>query len=304
MKINLLPAVSAAFLLGTLFSSAHADNADDHKAFNSYKIQFFRSYCTSCHGEKKPKGDVSLHDISLDFKSDEVGGRWVAVLNQLENGEMPPKKKPQPAHAERQNFIAAIKNQFSLAGKPVEQMRGDPKYGNYVNHEALFSGEHKGPSFSRPRIWRISPYIDGKSSPFSLSQVEGFKDYAQMWSLDKPTMELLMAKSRGVVETQIGPSEADLKVQDQIWRDTILNRRRALKKEVEQPGALFGKEPNNEGHKKKLENKLKELKKKDLPALQGAVLFVAAVFVLVNLAVDLCYAKLDPRIRLDGGRSD
>ena len=36
---------------------------------------------------------------------------------------------------------------------------------------------------------------------------------------------------------------------------------------------------------------------KDFPMVQGIVLFVAAVYVLVNLAVDLVYAWLDPRIR-------
>lgn len=39
--------------------------------------------------------------------------------------------------------------------------------------------------------------------------------------------------------------------------------------------------------------------KKDLPALQGAVLVVAAIFVGANLAVDLAYAWLDPRIRVE-----
>jgi peptide/nickel transport system permease protein len=36
---------------------------------------------------------------------------------------------------------------------------------------------------------------------------------------------------------------------------------------------------------------------KDFPVLQGTVLFVAAAYVLINLAVDLSYAWLDPRIR-------
>jgi peptide/nickel transport system permease protein len=35
---------------------------------------------------------------------------------------------------------------------------------------------------------------------------------------------------------------------------------------------------------------------RDYPVLQGAVLLVAALFLLVNLLVDLLYAKLDPRI--------
>jgi peptide/nickel transport system permease protein len=36
---------------------------------------------------------------------------------------------------------------------------------------------------------------------------------------------------------------------------------------------------------------------RDYPMLQGTVLFIAAMFALVNLLVDLTYAYLDPRIR-------
>jgi ABC-type dipeptide/oligopeptide/nickel transport system permease component len=39
--------------------------------------------------------------------------------------------------------------------------------------------------------------------------------------------------------------------------------------------------------------------KRDLPAIQGTVLFMSAVFVLVNLLTDLAYAKADPRVAYD-----
>ncbi len=39
--------------------------------------------------------------------------------------------------------------------------------------------------------------------------------------------------------------------------------------------------------------------KRDLPAIQGAVLFMAILFMAVNLAVDLLYARVDPRVKLD-----
>ncbi|GED66966.1 glutathione ABC transporter permease [Brevibacillus reuszeri] len=38
---------------------------------------------------------------------------------------------------------------------------------------------------------------------------------------------------------------------------------------------------------------------RDYPAIQGSILFVAALFVIVNLVVDLCYGSVDPRIRYD-----
>lgn len=38
--------------------------------------------------------------------------------------------------------------------------------------------------------------------------------------------------------------------------------------------------------------------KRDLPAIQGAVLFMAVLFMAVNLVVDLVYARVDPRVKL------
>jgi len=38
------------------------------------------------------------------------------------------------------------------------------------------------------------------------------------------------------------------------------------------------------------------ISRRDLPAIQGTVLFLSTVFVLVNLLTDLAYAKADPRI--------
>lgn len=42
--------------------------------------------------------------------------------------------------------------------------------------------------------------------------------------------------------------------------------------------------------------------KRDFPVIQGAVLFMAVLFILVNLAVDLSYGAIDPRIRPEGGK--
>jgi ABC-type dipeptide/oligopeptide/nickel transport system permease component len=39
--------------------------------------------------------------------------------------------------------------------------------------------------------------------------------------------------------------------------------------------------------------------KRDLPAIQGSILFLSLVFVLVNLLTDLLYAKADPRVAFE-----
>lgn len=44
---------------------------------------------------------------------------------------------------------------------------------------------------------------------------------------------------------------------------------------------------------------LNAIEKRDLPAIQGSILFLSLVFVLVNLITDLVYAKVDPRVAYD-----
>ena len=39
---------------------------------------------------------------------------------------------------------------------------------------------------------------------------------------------------------------------------------------------------------------------RDYAVVQGCLLFTALVYVLVNLAVDLCYPLLDPRVTVEG----
>jgi peptide/nickel transport system permease protein len=38
---------------------------------------------------------------------------------------------------------------------------------------------------------------------------------------------------------------------------------------------------------------------RDYPAVQGVVLVIALLVVLTNLATDICYVYLDPRIRYE-----
>ena len=44
---------------------------------------------------------------------------------------------------------------------------------------------------------------------------------------------------------------------------------------------------------------LTAIDKRDLPAIQGSILFLSLVFVLVNLLTDVLYARVDPRVSYD-----
>jgi len=59
-------------------------------------------------------------------ESAETGRRWLTVLGQLKNGEMPPEDELQPSHEQRARLIAVIIEQFWLAGNPIERLRSTP----------------------------------------------------------------------------------------------------------------------------------------------------------------------------------
>jgi ABC-type dipeptide/oligopeptide/nickel transport system permease component len=42
---------------------------------------------------------------------------------------------------------------------------------------------------------------------------------------------------------------------------------------------------------------LNAIMKRDFPAIQGTVLFMALIFIVINIIVDICYAWVDPRVR-------
>ena len=44
---------------------------------------------------------------------------------------------------------------------------------------------------------------------------------------------------------------------------------------------------------------LTAIDKRDLPAVQGSILFLSLLFVMVNLVTDLLYARVDPRVAYD-----
>ncbi len=55
---------------------------------------FFAAHCQTCHAGKEPKGDFLVQSLTADFLDKANRERWLAVLEQLKSGAMPPKEKP------------------------------------------------------------------------------------------------------------------------------------------------------------------------------------------------------------------
>jgi mono/diheme cytochrome c family protein len=69
---------------------------------------FLEKHCISCHGPKKDKGDLRIDLLSRDFKLGADTHHWAEVIEQVNSGEMPPKKEKKPTQAEIAAFVTSL----------------------------------------------------------------------------------------------------------------------------------------------------------------------------------------------------
>lgn len=85
--------------------------AEDASAdFTRTVALFVQTYCISCHDDRRQSGDRSFEAFAKTPASPHQQETLIEILEQLNLGEMPPKKRDvaQPADAERKAVVAAI----------------------------------------------------------------------------------------------------------------------------------------------------------------------------------------------------
>ncbi len=75
-------------------------------------VPFVEKHCVQCHGEKKTKGDLSLHTFKDDESILKANKIWLTVVEKVRSGEMPPKGKPRPSPQEIEQFEKGVKGVF------------------------------------------------------------------------------------------------------------------------------------------------------------------------------------------------
>ena len=71
----------------------------------------FKKHCYSCHGEKKQKGDITLHDLDSLEAAFQKHALLDNIIDQIESGDMPPDDEDVlPSDAERKQLIDALSN--------------------------------------------------------------------------------------------------------------------------------------------------------------------------------------------------
>ena len=181
---------------------------------------FFATHCTDCHGEESAKGDLRLHDLRMDFSEARVVDTWQNVLEKLETGEMPPKKKPRPSAHIVETMTHRIRVELQKIGvqAEIDHKLRSPDFGNHINHEKLFDGSHRGPSYSPSRLWRVNPNVYDRfvkdvgrglreataiHQPFAIDENKGvIADYAAQHFADSATLQLLMMNCQSIANYQ------------------------------------------------------------------------------------------------------
>jgi hypothetical protein len=111
-----------------------------------------------CHGKEDPEGDLSLHTLSPDPKSPKEIEIWKKIFEQLDSGQMPPRKAKQPSPVDRRHAIASVKSTLKAGGVKFDELKElSPSRGNWVDHDELFSGKAEGEAGTPSRVWRLSP---------------------------------------------------------------------------------------------------------------------------------------------------
>ena len=113
MRCFLISGASLVALLGSPFARAEGPALD-----------FIASYCLECHDEDIQKGERQFDQISFPIQ-DEMGIISVQeIIDQLNLGQMPPKKADQPVHEEKAAAIAALTKEVADAHARLKSTGG------------------------------------------------------------------------------------------------------------------------------------------------------------------------------------
>jgi hypothetical protein len=152
---------------------------------------FLKTYCTSCHGGEKPKGDL---DLSVYATVDGVLKdlrRWETVLEQLEAGSMPPgKAKEHPTMEARRQAVAWIRD---LRKYEAKRNAGDP---GSVPARRLSNAEYDYTIRDLTGV-DIQP---AKEFPVDPANEAGFDNSAESLKMSPALLDKYLAGARRVTE--------------------------------------------------------------------------------------------------------
>lgn len=108
MPVKVICKRLAGFWAGLLMPVVLAPSLFGKVGFDREVKPFLEAYCVKCHGEKKKKGGVRLHQVDGAMNREEELELWELIEELVETGEMPPEDEKQPTEEERKRVVQWI----------------------------------------------------------------------------------------------------------------------------------------------------------------------------------------------------
>jgi hypothetical protein len=185
--------------------------------------QFLKENCHACHGAEKQKGKVRLDQLNLAKPTAADRDLLKRIGEQLTFQEMPPEDEKQPKRAAVEAVIAWIENTLGADGErrfsAAEKLK-QPGYGNYADHDTLFTPPAERKAATPARLWRLDVesfiakarswtgnkklFADDRSNKKPVSfpyqgPAHTFLDDAGVHGFDRSTTEMLMLETESLV---------------------------------------------------------------------------------------------------------
>lgn len=203
-------------------STVSANNAEVRFVVPTKAQSVITKHCFYCHSGDSSEGDVRFDNLAKLSTATRLG-----LLNKAQEqiffGLMPPQDAEQLSNADRSQLTAWLRSELLKhnASKLDEKLRY-PEYGNYVDHEKLFSGEIDDAPFTPARRWLVSPQIFlervndvfkltdrsrqksfyGVTNPFVLPDHSGVRDY-DVTALDGGHLLVMLNNAQWISQKQI-----------------------------------------------------------------------------------------------------
>ena len=111
-------------LLAAIAAGGAPVRADGPVTLAEHIRPVLEKFCFDCHNEKKHKGDLNMVEFSGHAQLADHRKVWESIAEQIESGEMPPDKKPQPTDEQRELLLKFIDGQLSKADCKTDKNPG------------------------------------------------------------------------------------------------------------------------------------------------------------------------------------
>ena len=230
------PATLRAAITGCALLLVSPGSADDSADFAiPDDVQsVLKTRCLDCHSGESAEGEVRFDNLPL-LRLNERLELLNLAQDQLFTGLMPPEDAESPSAFERTQLAGWLRDELRKhnASKLDDKLRY-PDYGNYVDHEKLFSGDVQAKAWSPARRWLVSPQIFhervidvfrlegrerdahskqgrqfyGVTNPFLLPDHSGVR-YYDLTTLDGGHLLIMLDNAKWIAGKQVLAAQAD-----------------------------------------------------------------------------------------------